>query len=251
MRIKNKSLMLHAAFVVLFTLLWELASYKKWLEATFFGRPSGIAAYLWDGFFISRKLWLETAYTVGGTLISFFLGAFSALIVGLLFVISPRIERAVDPYLIVLNAMPRIALAPLFLLWFGLGLSSKIAVGFSLTFFIVLSSTVVGIRSANPDHIALSRMLGASPIQLFYKVTLPGAIPVIFSGLKLGLIYAMFGVIGSEIIAAEHGLGQTLSYLQATFNMNGVMGLLLLLACLSMLLTRTMTSLEKTLLRWQ
>lgn len=149
------------------------------------------------------------------------------------------------------NAMPRIALAPLFLLWFGLGVGSKIAVGFSLTFFIVLSATVAGIRGVNADHLLLSKSLGATQQQVFFKVTLPSAVPVIFSGLRLGLIFALLGVVGAELIAAEHGLGQTLSYLQSTFSMDGVMGLLLLLALLGLAVTTLMNRLERSLLDWQ
>lgn len=241
----------HAVFIAAFLAAWEYGSRIDWLPQTFFGRPSGIVVYLWDGFAVSKKLWLELGYTVAGTLISFVLGSSAAVALGLAFVMFPRVERAMDPYLMVINAMPRIALAPLFLLWFGLGIGSKIAVGTSLAFFIVLANTVAGIRGVSQDHITLSRTLGATESQIFFKVTLPSAVPVIFSGLRLALIFSMLGVIGAEIIAAEHGLGQTLSYLQATFNMNGVMGLLLLLACLGMLVTRGMTSLERTLLRWQ
>ena len=224
---------------------------KEWLPATFFGQPSGIAAYLWKGFITGRKLWLELGYTVAGTLISFFVGSLSALTLGLLFVMFPRVEKAMDPYLMVMNAMPRFALAPLFLLWFGLGIGSKIAVGTSLAFFIVLANTVAGIRGVSPDLVVLSRSLGATPRQIFFKVTLPSAVPVIFSGLRLALIFSMLGVVGAEIIAAEHGLGQTLAYLQSTFDMNGVMGLLVLLALLGMLVTQGMTRLEKALLKWQ
>lgn len=251
MNTKTKTIAGHALFIIACLLVWEYASYRNWLEPTFFGRPSGIAVYLWNGFFQSGKLWLDLGYTVAGTLISFFLGAFAAVALGMLFVAVPKLEHMMDPYLMVLNAMPRIALVPLFLLWFGLGIWSKIAVGASLTFFIVLSSTIAGIRGVSQDHITLSRALGATPMQLFFKVTLPSAVPIIFSGLRLGLIYAMLGVIGGEIIAAEHGLGQTLAYLQATFNMNGVMGLLLLLAMLGMIVTRGMTRLERALLKWQ
>jgi NitT/TauT family transport system permease protein len=164
---------------------------------------------------------------------------------------NPRLERATEPYLTIFNAMPRIALAPLFLLWFGLGLGSKIAVGSSLSFFIVLSSAVAGMRSVSQDHLTLSRTLGASPRQIFFKLTLPTAVPTLFSGLRLGLIYSMLGVIGSELIAAEHGIGQQLSFLQSMFNMNGVMGLIGLLAAIGMLLTKSMTSIERRLLRWQ
>lgn len=241
----------HAGFIAAFLASWELASKNGWLDPTFFGYPSGVAQYLWEGFVVKATLWKQLGYTVAGTLVSFLLGSAMAILLALAFVTWPKLEHAMDPYLMVMNATPRIALAPLFLLWFGLGIGSKIAVGTSLAFFIVLSSTVAGMRGVNPDHLTLSRSLGATPLALFAKVTLPSAVPVIFSGLRLGLIYSMLGVIGAELIAAEHGLGQTLSYLQSTFHMNGVMGLLVLLACLGMLVTRGMTALERRLLRWQ
>ena len=241
----------HLVVIITFLLVWEFVMRKQWLPETFFGTPTGIVNYLWDGFVTGRKLWLELGYTVAGTLISFIGGSVAALTLGLIFVMFPKVEHALDPYLMVLNAMPRFALAPLFLLWFGLGIGSKIAVGMSLAFFIVLANTVAGIRGVSQDLVILSRSLGATPRQVFFTVTLPGAVPVIFSGLRLALIFSMLGVVGAEIIAAEHGLGQTLSYLQSTFNMNGVMGLLVLLASLGMLVTRGMTRLEKALLKWQ
>ena len=241
----------HLVFIAAFLALWEYSMRQEWLQATFFGQPSGIAAYLWNGFVSGGKLWRELGYTVAGTLASFLLGSSSALALALLFVMFPRIERAMDPYLMVLNAMPRFALAPLFLLWFGLGIGSKIAVGTSLSFFIVLANAVAGIRGVSQDLVVLSRSLGATPRQIFFKVTLPSAVPVIFSGLRLAMIFSMLGVVGAEIIAAEHGLGQTLAYLQSTFNMNGVMGLLLVLAVLGVLVTTGMSRMERALLKWQ
>jgi NitT/TauT family transport system permease protein len=241
----------HAVGIAAFLGTWELAMRQEWLSAAFFGQPTGIVAFLWDGFVSGRKLWLELGYTILGTVVSFLLGSVLALALGLVFVMFPKVEHAMDPYLTVLNAMPRLALAPLFLLWFGLGIGSKIAVGTSLSFFIVLANTVAGIRGVSHDLIVLSRSLGATPRQVFFKVTLPSAVPVIFSGLRLALIYSMLGVVGAELIAAEHGLGQQLAYLQATFNMNGVMALLVLLAMLGMVVTQGMTRLEKAMLRWQ
>ena len=124
----------------------ELRGASDLLDPTFFGRPSGIATYLWKGFVTGSKLWLELGYTLAGTLASFVAGSLCAIAVGLLFMLFPGFHRGSEPYLTLLNAMPRIALAPLFLLWFGLGLGSNIAVGFSLTFFIVLAATVAGIH---------------------------------------------------------------------------------------------------------
>jgi NitT/TauT family transport system permease protein len=246
-----KRVVCHLVFVAVLLSLWELMAQRGLLDPLFFGRPLGIATYLWDGLFVNCKLWRELGYTVAGASISFMLGSLGAVALGMLFIAAPRLERVIEPYLLVFNAMPRIALVPLFLLWFGLGLGSKIAVGCSLTFFIVLSSTVAGIRSVNQDHLILSHTLGATSRQLFVKVTLPSAVPVMFSGLRLGLIYAMLGVIGAELLAAEHGLGQTLAYLQSTFNMDGVMGVLVLLALLGMSITQGMTRLEQSLLKWQ
>ncbi|MDR3454961.1 MAG: ABC transporter permease [Rhodoferax sp.] len=241
----------HIVFLVCFFGLWEWGSRSGLLSRALFGEPSQIVLYLWRGFFVTGNLWLDLGYTVSGTLISFVLGTVLAVALGLVFTQWPPVEVAMDPYLTVINAMPRFALVPLFLLWFGLGISSKIAMGTSLSFFIVLGNTVAGIRGVPQDFLILSRSLGATPRQLFFKVTLPSAVPVIFSGLRLGLIFSMLGVVGAEILAAEHGLGQTLAYLQSNFNMDGVMALLFLLAGLGMLVTKGMARLERWLLRWQ
>ncbi len=241
----------HVAFIATFILVWELGAQRGLLDPTFFGRPSGIVAYLIKGFITEGKLWLELGYTLLAAAIAFVGGSVAAVALGLVFMHVPRFHRAAEPYLTLLNAMPRIALAPLFLLWFGLGIGSKIAVGISLTFFIVLASTVAGIRGVNSDHLILSKALGATPQQVFTKVTLPSAVPVIFSGLRLGLIFALLGVVGAELLAAEHGLGQTLAYLQSTFSMDGVMALLFLLALIGLSITTLMNRIERKLLDWQ
>ena len=206
---------------------------------------------MWNGFFVGRSLWLELGYTLAGTIISFLLGSVAAIIAGLLFTTLPKVHNAAEPYLTFFNAMPRIALAPLFLLWFGLGIGSKIAVGTSLAFFIVLATTVAGMRSVSSDHLVLSKALGATAGQVFFKVTLPSAVPMMFAGLRLGLIFSLLGVVGAELIAAEHGLGQTLDYLRSTFSMDGVMGLLLLLALLGLGVTALMNRIERALLFWR
>lgn len=240
----------HLLFIAALLALGEWLTLHRWLDPTFVGQPSGVIRFLWNNI-TTGKLWVDMGWTMAGTLISFTLGSVAAMLVGLLFVAFPKVEKFLDPYLNAMNVMPRIALAPLFILWFGLGLGSKIAVGCSLTFFIVLSSTVAGIRGVSQDHLILCKTLGASAVTTFFQVTLPGAVPVIFSGLRLGLIYALLGVIGAEIIASEKGLGQSLSYLGSTFEVNGVMALLLVLALLGVSVVRTMTWLEKRLLHWQ
>jgi NitT/TauT family transport system permease protein len=238
-------------FLAALLAIWQGVSVTKSIDPIFIGDPIGIAKFLYDGVFVSQLLLLHFFWTLVATLVAFALGTTAGVLAGLLFVIYPRLEKFLDPILSGLNALPRIALAPLFLLWFGLGVSSKVALGFSLTFFIVLASTIAGARAVSQDHVILSRTLGASGSQLFWEITLPGAVPTIFSGLRLGLIYALLGVIGGEIIAAQFGLGQLLAYLAGTFQINGVFGVLFVLAILGTSLTWLMTAIEMRLLRWQ
>ena len=234
-----------------FGAVWELTARLGLINPLFIGNPSGILAFFFKGLFVTQELVVHLLWTLAGTLAAFMLGSVTGILVGPLFVAYPKVEQFIDPIFAGLNALPRIALAPLFLLWFGLGITSKIALGFSLTFFIVLSSTVAGARSVNSDHLMLADTLGASSTQIFRRITLPSAVPTVFSGLRLGLIYALLGVIAGEIIAAQHGLGQSLTFLAGTFQINGVFAVLLLLALLGMSLTWIMTAVEARLLRWR
>jgi NitT/TauT family transport system permease protein len=234
-----------------FGAVWELTARLGLINPLFIGNPSGIIAFFFKGLFVTQELVVHLLWTLAGTIAAFILGSVTGILVGLLFVAYPKVEQFIDPIFAGLNALPRIALAPLFLLWFGLGISSKIALGFSLTFFIVLSSTIAGARSVNSDHLMLADTLGASSTQIFRRITLPSAVPTVFSGLRLGLIYALLGVIAGEIIAAQHGLGQSLTFLAGTFQINGVFAVLLLLAIVGMSLTWIMTAVEARLLRWR
>ena len=174
------------AILVVFFLLWEQAAATKFIDPILIGRPSGIVAFLWQEIFVTGSLIKDLGWTMLGTILAFLLGSVCGVLVGMVFVTRPTVEALLSPILMALNAMPRIALAPLFLIWFGLGIGSKIAIGFSLTFFIVLTSTVAGGRGVNPDHITLARTLGASETQIFRKFVLPSAVPVIFNGLEAG-----------------------------------------------------------------
>ena len=242
----GRLLILAAIFFV-----WEKVSELRIIDPILIGAPTGIARFLWEGIFVNGSLINDLGWTMLGTLLAFGLGSAAGILVGMLFIISPTTESLLNPILMALNAMPRIALAPLFLIWFGLGLGSKVAVGFSLSFFIVLSSTVAGGRGVNPDHITLARTLGASGRQVFLKFVLPSAVPVIFNGLRLGLVYSLLGVVGGEIIASEHGLGQALQLLAASFKTNGVFAIIILLALVSVCIMTAMNWLEDRLLRWR
>lgn len=238
-------------FLAIVILIWQAVAVSGYINPIFIGDPFGIARFLFQSIFVTHEMLLNLFWTMVATLSAFTGGTAAGVLFGLLFVAFPILEKFLDPILSGLNALPRIALAPLFLLWFGLGVWSKIALGFSLTFFIVLASTIAGARAVSADHIMLARTLGARASQTFMEITLPGAVPTIFSGLRLGLIYALLGVIGGEIIAAQFGLGQLLAYLAGTFQIDGVFAVLFVLAIVGTTLTWIMTAIELRLLRWR
>ena len=231
--------------------LWEWAANSRFIDPILIGRPSGVLDFMWKEIFVTRSLLEDFAYTITATVLAFVLGSVTGILTGMLFITRPNFEAVLSPMLMALNSMPRIALAPLFLIWFGLGIWSKVAIGFSLTYFIVLTNTVAGGRGVNPDHITLATTLGASGSQIFRKFTLPSAVPVIFNGLRLGLVFALLGVIGGEILASEHGLGGTLQLLAASFKTSGVFGVIILLALVGVGITFGMTWLENRLLKWR
>lgn len=240
----------HALFVSLLIGLWEWGARTGVIDQSFVGSPLGIATFTANNMF-DLRLWGDLGWTMFSVIVSFSIGSAAAIATGLAFVTWPKLEAFCEPYVNALNVLPRIALVPLFILWFGLGVGSKIAMGVSLTFFIVLSSTIAGMRGVSQDHVTLTRTLGASSRQMFFWVTLPGAVPVLFSGLRLGIVYAFLGVVGAEVIASERGLGQQLSYLASTFDINGVWSLLIDLALVGVLIMKSMNWLERRLLHWQ
>lgn len=230
---------------------WELSVRAGWVDAAFFGQPKRIMDSLVAGFGGDARIPRELGWTMYTALISFIIGAGGAILVGMLFVLFPVLEKVLEPIFSALNSMPRTALAPLLIVWFGLGMWSKVAIGASLCFFIVLQNTVAGIRGVNADHVTLCRTLGLSQGSMFWKVTMPNAVPVMFAGLRLGVVVALLGVVAGEIIAAERGMGQRIAYLAAAFDMNGVWALLVVLALSGMFLTWGLDRVEQRLHKWQ
>jgi NitT/TauT family transport system permease protein len=231
--------------------LWEWAVIRSPDLNALVGQPSHILSFFWRGIFVDHRLLTEGGYTLTATLMAFVGGSLAGVAAGLVFSISPALEKVLQPIFIGFNSLPRIALAPLFLLWFGLGMGSKVALAVFLTFFIVLDSTLAGVRSVDADHLTLARTLGATRAQVFVRIALVSALPTLFTGLRLGLIFSLLGVIGGEIIASEHGLGQYLSFLAGSFDTNGVFAVLLLLGLAGTAFGLGMQAIERKLLHWE
>ena len=230
--------------------LWQLAAAEKWPDPVLAKSPVQSWDYL-VGAARSGALWSNTRSTMTAVLIAWVLAGLAGVAAGLALGLMPRTERVLSPYLDAANAMPRIALAPLLIVALGIGTSAKVALASTLVFFIVLSGARAGVRSTDAEWLRLSTVLGARKHQLFFKVLLPVATPAIFAALRLGLIYSLLGVVGSELISARDGLGQLIAYDSSVFQMDGVYGILVLLAVIAVVLNQLMALLERRLLRWQ
>ena len=192
---------------------------------------------------------------IGVTLYEAFLGFVTGAVVGILggFALArwDGLAHVLDPYVTALNSLPRVALAPLFILWFGIGLTSKVVLAFSLVVFILLVNTHAGAKNVDQDLVIITRLLGATRRQLTLKVILPASIPWIFAGLRLGLAYALIGAVVGEVIVAQAGLGFLIASAAGVFNTTGVFSALIILMLIAMLLSEVMKMAERKLLRWR
>jgi NitT/TauT family transport system permease protein len=229
---------------------WQLAAMHGVINPVFTGMPTRIGAKFIEAI-TGPALSVDARATVIAALIG--AGAASVLGIGSAFVLaqSDVWRRIFDPYFTVLNGLPRVALAPLFLLWFGIGLMSKIMLAASITFFVTFYNTMVGVDSVDRDHLLLARAMGASRLQVFLKFVVPSAVPSIFNGLQLGFVYGMLGTVASEMLAGEHGLGVLLTRQAALFQMDEYFATLMLLALATTAISGTLEFIRRRLLRWQ
>lgn len=227
-------------------LLWWAIVHFKLVDKFFISTPHDVGKFLYESFV--GQIIPHTFNTLIAMLTAFVLSGVAGILAGLLLVELPYVKRLIDPFLTALNSMPRIALAPIFILWFGIEVMSKVALAFSLGFFIVLMSTIAGIRNIDPILIRLSRSLGCSPWQQFSKITLPWAIPSVFAGLKLALIYCFLGVVTSEMLASKVGLGNLIMYYSGLLRMDAVLGILFVMALFAVALTIVADRIEAALL---
>jgi NitT/TauT family transport system permease protein len=218
-----------------FAAIWWIAVHFKWMDKFFISSPDDVVRFLIANFV--KEIVPNARNTLFATLIAFALSGIAGVLAGLTLFEFPRAKRMLDPFLTALNSMPRIALAPIFILWFGIELTSKVALAFSLGFFIVLLSTYAGIRNVDPILMRLSRSLGCTPWQQFTKIMLPWAVPSVFAGLKLALIYSFLGVVTSEMLASKVGLGQLIMYYSGLLRMDAVLAILLVMAVCAVVLT--------------
>ena len=218
--------------------------------AFFFGEPVIILQRIWE-WFAGGEIYSHLGVTLYETVMAFVIGTVAGLAVGHWLALSPVAAAVADPFIKGFNSMPRVILAPIFAVWFGLGPASKIALGFTLVFFIVFFNVYQGVREVNPNVLASAKMLGATRRQLLRYVYLPSAMSWVFSSLHTSVGMAFVAAVIGEYLGSAEGVGYLILQAETTFDMNTVMaGILVLTAC-ALILDRIVTEVEKRLMRWQ
>lgn len=220
-------------FFLLFLALWELSARLDWIDSFFFSSPSLVARCLW-GMIVDRSLFLHVGVTLLETIVSFLLVFLISLLVATLLWYSQKLSEITEPYLVILNSLPKSALAPLFIVWLGTGSTTIVVAGISVALFGSIISFYTGFQQVDSEKITLIYTLGGHKGDAFRKVILPGSIPIMLSTTKVNIGLALVGVIIGEFLAARRGLGYLIIYGSQVFQLNLVITSILILCVIAM-----------------
>ncbi len=230
--------------------IWDVLTRTEILPPFFFGEPLVVLQRIWE-WFSGGTIYKHLAVTLVETLLAFVIGTVAGLVFGLWLALSKTASALLDPYIKAFNSMPRVILAPIFAVWFGLGIWSKVLLGVTLVFFIVFFSVYHGVREVNPVLVANARMLGASKRQLLRFVYLPSATAWVFSSLHAAVGMAFVGAVIGEYLGSARGVGYLILQAEGVFDINTVFAGVLVLTVCALLLDRIVTIAERRLLRWR
>ena len=219
--------------------------------AFFFGEPLKIFARVWAWFVTNGDIYQHLWVTLLETVLAFGIGTVLGLACGLWLALSPLAAAIADPYIKAANSMPRVILAPIFAVWFGLGIASKVALGVTLVFFIVFFNVYQGVKEVSPVVLANARMLGASQRQLLRHVYLPSATSWVFSSLHTSVGLAFVGAVVGEYLGSSRGVGYLILQAEGAFDINTVMAGILVLTVFALMLDAAVGKIETRLMKWQ
>lgn len=244
-----RALFMLATPLLLIAIWW---SYVRLFDVPRFVLPA--PSDVWWAFFALFRdgtIWPHLAHTLGIIAAGFGIGSALGFALGFVLGKSPRLERIVGPYLFFFQTAPKIALAPLFILWFGLGLTSQIVLVVSLVFFPVMAGTILGLRSVPVNFGFLGDVLNLSKRDRLVRIELPSAVPEIFAGLKVGAVQATIGAILAEWLSGAQGLGYLMVFAGTTYKAPMLFAMVLITSLLGILIYQTVARLEKWLLSWR
>lgn len=229
---------------------WQAAVAVGLIDPFWISSPYLVAVEMWR-LLVSGELLTDVWMTVSEALIAFVVSSVLGVMSGLLLARSPFWDDVMAPIIVALNSLPRIALAPLIILWFGVGITAKVVTAFTLVYFILLVNTLGGAKNVDNDIMTIAQLMGASKRDLLWKITLPSALPWIFAALSIALTYSLLGVIVAEILASNQGLGYLIASSAGNFNTAGVFAALVVLAAIAWAFSTAMRKIEGWLLRWK
>lgn len=229
---------------------WELGARNGVLRPFFFSRPSDVIARVWK-MVSTGGIWEHLGATIAEASLSFLIGVVGGVFFGFLLARNRFLAELLDPYIRIVNSLPRVVLAPIFLLWFGLGIWSKVALGVTVVFFIVFFNTFQGVREVDPVMVNNARMLGASERQLIRHVLIPSALTWIFSSLHISIGFAIIAVVVGEYLGSSKGIGYLISQAEGVFDTTGVFAGMAILASVVLVVGVLVDRLESYLLRWK
>jgi len=244
-----RNFMLRLCLIAAVLLAWEGLVWLFAVPAFILPLPSNIFMALYRGF-ASTMYFEHIGVTLTETLIGFVLGTTLAFVLGTIVALSRRAEYFLYPFIVMFQAMPKVALAPIIIIWFGLGLTSKVVTAALVAFFPLLVNTIVGLRSAEEDRLNLMRSLAATRAQIFWMLQLPNAMPYIFAGLEIAMIFALLGAIVAELVGAQAGLGMLIQSMNFTMDVAGQFSVLLILSVVGLALNGVVTAVRRRVLFW-
>lgn len=247
-------LILSPALLIVLLVVWEYGIDLFGVQEWVLPKPSSIAVALWrglnEGFLARGGYWLHTGVTVAEVLLGFFIGSAVGLLLGTIISQSRLLEATLRYYVVAFQSLPKIALAPIIVLWFGFGLTSKVVIICMLTFFPLLVTSMAGFKAVDVERLELMRSLGANSWQVFWKVRLPSAMPYIFAGLDMAAVFAVVGAVVGEFVGAQRGLGTLILSMNSQMDTAGTFSVFIILALVGIILNKGIKAIEKRFLFW-
>jgi len=239
------------ATCAVFILCWEGLIAATGLNAIILPRPFDVAWAFWDGLFVRGVFWPHIAVTFGEIVGGFFIGGILGLVLGLAIGQVRFLQIALLPYLIAIESTPKIAVAPLFVIWFGFGFQSKIALAALMCFFPLVINVISGMRATDPHRIEMLTAFSGNQRQIFWWVTVPSALPFIFAGMRIAIVLSVIGAIVAEFVGARSGLGYLVLLYNFDFNLSGMFAILIVLSILGILLNYLVEYIESIVVFWE
>jgi NitT/TauT family transport system permease protein len=242
--------------LLLITLLgsWEAAVRLFKVSKHLVPPVSDIGVALWRGLATAPMakdgFWYHGGVTLAEILLGFFIGSGVGLAIGIVVSQMPKLEALLEPYVAALQSVPKVAVAPIIVVWLGFGISSKVMIICLLTFFPVLVTSIAGFRAVDPDRIDLLRSLSATPWQIFRKAKFPSALPYVFAGLNMAAAFSVVGAVVGEFVGAQAGLGVLILQMEAQADTGGSFAVCVVLSLIGILLTGLLRRVQRRVLHW-